>query len=355
MLYLVLPYFDFTDSTFAKQNLDLFVANYGKRDNLRLIICEGIHNPKTALPDYSDRVYKHFKYKLKNILWVKENLINLAIENIPEAEYIAWSDRDIMFLNPMWVEHTIAKLKTNDIVQPWAEVIHLNQQHELELIKKETKQNFYSFASRSTVARFRKKEHSCGASSGQIWAITRNFYDKIEKINDIEIIGGADSVIANYCVLQDDAYEKHLDTKETPSCKNIWKKYRQLFQGCRSDYVAGTIVHFWHGQLERRQYTSRHKILMQQAYDPDIDIGYDENGVLYLTEQGLRLEEGIKNYFTSREVNKKVETSTTNSIYSMSYAMSNCLVPKIDKMALKRNNVEHDADNEDNNEDNLDL
>jgi len=354
MLYLILPYFEFCASAFSRHNLDLFISNYGHRDNLKLIICEGIHDDKLALPDYSATVYKHLKFKLKNVLWVKENLINLAIDDTPEAEYIAWSDRDIMFLNPMWVEQTIDKLKTNDIVQPWAEVIHLNQRHELELIKKETKQNFYSFASRSIVARFMKKEHSCGASSGQIWAMTRDFYNRIGKINDIEIIGGADSIIANYCVLQDDTYEKNLNTRDTISCKRIWKKYKTLFQGCNCDYVSGTIVHFWHGQLEKRQYNSRHKVLMQQAYDPDVDIGYDENGVLYLTQQGLRLEEGIKNYFKSRETGKTVESST-NSIYSMSYTMSNCLVPKIDKMALKRNNVEHNADDEDSNEDDLDL
>jgi hypothetical protein len=354
MLYLILPYFEFCASAFSRKNLNQFISSYARRDNLKLIICEGIHDDKLALPDYSATVHKHLKFKLRNVLWVKENLINLAIDHIPEAECIAWSDRDIMFLNPMWVEQTIDKLKTNDIVQPWAEVIHLNQHHELELIKKELRQDFYSFASRSVMARFKKKEHSCGASSGQIWAMTRNFYNKIGKINDIEIIGGADSIIANYCVLQDDTYEKNLSSRETASCKNIWKKYREKFQGCNSDYVPGTIVHFWHGQLEKRQYTSRHKVLVEQAYDPDVDVGYDENGVLYLTEQGQRLEEGIKKYFLSREMNKEAKSST-NSIYSMSYTMSNCLVPKIDKMALKRNNVEHNADNEDNNEDNLDL
>ena len=77
MLYLILPYFDFNQSILSKKNLDLFISNYSKRANLKIVLCEGVYNEE--LPDYSDKIFKHLKFKLKSILWVKENLINLAV------------------------------------------------------------------------------------------------------------------------------------------------------------------------------------------------------------------------------------------------------------------------------------
>ena len=181
MLYLILPYFDFNESIFSKKNLDLFISNYGKRDNLKIVLCEGIYDKE--LPDYSDKIFKHLKFKLKNVLWVKENLINLAIKNLPDdAEFIAWSDRDIYFLNPLWVEDTIEKLKTYDIVQPWSDVIHLNVCHSLTFISK--RKNTLSFSNKSELCgklNFDDCNHKIATSAGQIWAINKSFYQKIEK------------------------------------------------------------------------------------------------------------------------------------------------------------------------------
>jgi hypothetical protein len=345
MLYLVLPYFNFNNSAFCRRNLDIFISNYAKRDNLKIIICEGTYSDAAALPDYSTKIHKHLKFKLKNILWVKENLINIAIDSIPEAEYIAWSDRDICFINPQWVEETIEQLKQNDIVQPWSEVIHINQDYEFEVIKKDINQNFCNFASIGAIAQVKKNDISCGASMGQIWAMTRKFYEHIEKINDIEIMGGADSIIANYCVLQNEDYKKNINVRDTKSCKKIWKNFREKFKDCKYGYVRGAIIHYWHGHLDKRQYSSRHKFLLDQAYDPDIDIGYDENGILYLTRQGLRLEEGIRKYFTSREIDGNTKSTLQHGPFTMSYtvAANSILIPRPNKRQVSRLSITEDG------------
>lgn len=331
MLYLILPYFSFTESIFTKRNLDLFIENYSKNNNLKIILCEGIYHEE--LPDYSAKIFKHLKFKLKNILWVKENLINLAIKNLPDdAEYIAWSDRDIYFLNPSWVEQTIEKLKTHDIVQPWSEVIHLNAFHSLDFINKQ--QDNISFANKSilyTKINYPNYKNKIATATGQIWAINKSFYKKIEKINDIEIIGGADSIIANFCILKDNFYEKILDKKTTVHSKKNWMLYKEKFKNIKYSYIDGLIVHYWHGDLENRKYTERSKILTYLNYNPNEDISYDENGVLQFTEKGKKFEPLIKEYFASRKENEEIEQQPDDPIFYFKYKTQTCLTAAIDK------------------------
>lgn len=325
MLYLILPYFDFNKSIFAKNNLDLFISNYSDRDNLKIILCEGIYDEE--LPDYSSKVFKHLKFKLHNILWVKENLINLAIKNLPEeAEYIAWSDRDIYFLNPLWVEQTIEKLKTHDIIQPWSEIIHLNASNELQIMHRKT--NIVSFSNKSILYNAAHDEdfNKIGVSTGQIWAINKSFYKKIGKINDIEIIGGADSIIANFCILQDKSDENTINKKMTIKSLDNWTLYREKFKNIKHSYINGLIVHYWHGDLINRKYTERSQILINGNYDPENDITYDKDGVLKFTEEGKRLEPLIEQYFLSRKENEKNIKMQNNHAFSMSYKIQQCLI-----------------------------
>ena len=66
--------------------------------------------------------------------------------------------------------------------------------------------NLFTFTGKGIISNTITKQKIRGAFCGQIWAINRNFYNKIEKLNDIEIVGGADSIIAKSCVLQDYSY-----------------------------------------------------------------------------------------------------------------------------------------------------
>lgn len=328
MLYLILPYFNFHESIFSKKNLDLFISNYSNFANLKIIISEGIYNEE--LPDYSNKIYKHLKFKLSNVLWIKENLINIAIRSLPEdAEFIAWADRDIFFLNPYWVEESINELKTKDIIQPWSEVIHLNEKYELETIKRK---DYFNFSSKGIIAKFLKNDKLSGSSTGQIWAINKKFYKKIGKINDIEIVGGADSILANFCIIKNASYIKRMNIRETQACVQNWNKYKENFNNFSYGYINGTIVHYWHGNIEDRQYVERHRVLTNQNYNPDNDIEYDDHGVLRFTEHGKRLEPFIKGYFLSRRENENMPLESTNNIFSTKYFFEKCLIPKYKKI-----------------------
>ncbi|NCC31518.1 MAG: hypothetical protein EOM24_05755, partial [Chloroflexia bacterium] len=59
----------------------------------------------------------------RDVMWMKERLINLAIEHLPpHVTKVAWIDADVLFTNPAWAQETSALLDQWPIVQPFATV-----------------------------------------------------------------------------------------------------------------------------------------------------------------------------------------------------------------------------------------
>jgi hypothetical protein len=60
----------------------------------------------------------HIQLRTNDVLWYKENLINIAIKRLPkECEWIAWIDLEVEFLNQNWVVDTVYALEKYKIVQ----------------------------------------------------------------------------------------------------------------------------------------------------------------------------------------------------------------------------------------------
>ena len=81
-LYIIVPYFNFSNFRTPKENLITFINNNSFNDKVRLIISEGVYGDN-YLDIESNKIFNHLRFKLKNILWAKENLINLAIKKLP--------------------------------------------------------------------------------------------------------------------------------------------------------------------------------------------------------------------------------------------------------------------------------
>ena len=74
-------------------------------------------------------------------------------------------------------------------------------------------------------------------------------------------------------------------------------------------FVRGTLYHDFHGRKELRGYNTRGSILTDNAFDPDLDIKYDAQGLLQLETwepRQIRLRDQIRAYFRARN-----EDSTT--------------------------------------------
>jgi hypothetical protein len=61
---------------------------------------------------------RHLQFKTNDILWYKENLINIGIKRSPaHCNYIAWIDLEVRFLNMNWVRDTMNALEQFKVVQ----------------------------------------------------------------------------------------------------------------------------------------------------------------------------------------------------------------------------------------------
>jgi hypothetical protein len=65
-------------------------------------------------------------------------------------------------------------------------------------------------------------------------------------------------------------------------------------------YVSGTILHRWHGSKAKRGYRSRWKYLLDNQFDPYIDLKVDSQGLYALTGSKAALRDGLREYFRSR-------------------------------------------------------
>ena len=291
-LYIIVPYFNFCNFHTPKDNLIIFINNNNFSDKVRLIISEGIYGDN-QLDIKSDKIFRHLKFKLKNILWMQENLVNLAIKNLPtDWKYVVWCDKDILFQNNDWVEKTIEKLKICDVIQPWTKTYYLEKNEKYISIK-----NSRSYS--TSLLSIQKELINKKGHSGMAWGINKNFYNKIGKIIDWQIVGQADLTFAFCCGLKDKS--KLLSFAQTQPMKDMLLKYAENFTDVKFDYVTNEIYHLHHGSWKNRNYVKRFDIIIKHNYNPNEDIYYDENGMLCLTENGKRMENDVKEYFFSRD------------------------------------------------------
>jgi len=286
-LYIIIPYFNFCQWKSNIDNLDLFLSENKFSKNVRVVISEGIFN--SELKGYSDRVFLHLKFNFKNVFWAKENLINLAISQLPKDwKYAIWCDRDVVFEGEQWIDKSIEKLSKCDIIQPWNKLNYLDKNgNKLDEV-------YYSVLSTKSGA----SEKNIYGHSGMAWGINSLFYKKIKKILDWQIVGGADLTLAFSFGIND--HKKLLNLMQTKPMKKTFKKYLKNFKDIKYDYVEANIKHLWHGDSKNRSYKERFRILEKHNFNPNKDIYYDENEVLCLTENGERMENDIKEYFLSR-------------------------------------------------------
>jgi hypothetical protein len=81
---------------------------------------------------------------------------------------------------------------------------------------------------------------------------------------------------------------------------NRWQDRAERHIQRKVGVVNGTVNHYWHGSKQHRRYQDRWKILVGDAYDPDLDLKYDVQGVLQLTERNIKLRDDIIHYFSVR-------------------------------------------------------
>lgn len=244
--------------------------------------------------------FKHLQLVGDELVWAKENMINLLAKKLPEDwKYVAWVDADVLFARQDWAEETIRKLQTHDVVQMFSECRDLYPNFETipNSVYRGIVQQFYHNPkfSLSDNAYSKRTGHT-----GYAWACTRQAWDKMGGLIDFSLMGSADYQMA--CGWFGDPLASTYDGAYSPGYCRALSEWSERTRGFSLGYVEGLLVHNYHGAKSNRGYNWRWKVLVEAQYDPYEDIHFTE-GVMTLHPQSKNFEflrDQLIGYFRSR-------------------------------------------------------
>jgi hypothetical protein len=289
-LYVILPYFNYCGFKRRRSLFIDFVKQIQGTKGIRIVVSEALGpNP---LPNMG--TFEHLGFETDSPIWLKENLINMAIRRLPKDwKYVAWIDADISFLNQNWVTDTITELKSYDIVQMFQTCVNLGSKNEALKIDKS-----FGYMHRDSGTPYVVSARYGFWHPGYAWACTRKAWLQMDGLIDWAILGSGDRHMAMAWAgraLQSAPANIH------PNYKALLEEYQRMCTGLRISWIPGTILHHWHGSFENRRYKERWEILTRNKFDPFKDVRMTNEGQVALTRSGLRLVRELDEYFLGRQ------------------------------------------------------
>jgi hypothetical protein len=265
-----------------------FCERMYKEENVKLITVE-LQQRARPFETNAD-----IKLRTDHEIWYKENLINIAVTHLPsDWEYMAWIDSDLEFQNKNWVKDTLDQLQTYKIVQLFSHAIDLG-------VKQETLQVHVGFAYQHVNGEKWLGPKYSNWHPGYAWACRRSAYDDLGGLMDFPILGSADHHMALAYI---GSVEKYLNSKLNENykllCRIFQKRCDKYIKG-NIGFVHGTIMHHFHGNKPDRQYQDRWKILLENDFDPLVDIKKDSKNLWQLDSTKQKLRDDIIMYFRQR-------------------------------------------------------
>lgn len=294
-LYIILPYFNYCHFHRRKELFLAFLRRICGIEHIYIVVAEAIEKGETSQFTKEDLVgvSTHLCIDTQHRIWMKENLINIAVQHLPSGwKYMAWIDADIAFVNSSWVKDTLQALEQYDVVQMFHTCVNMGPNEEALKIDKGFGYMYLRSGKPYT------KTYKYGFwHPGFAWACSRPAYQAMYGLIDWGILGSGDHHMALALIgLVDSSHPGNIHGGYV----KLLREYQQRVRGLRLGYVDGTIMHYWHGRIEDRKYRERWDILTKNKYDPTVDIHKTVNGVVQLTKEGERLLGEISEYFIGR-------------------------------------------------------
>lgn len=239
---------------------------------------------------------RHVQVRSSHELWHKENMLNLAIQQLPsDWEYVAWIDADVTFARDDWVNATIEQLQHYHVVQMFSHAQDLGPRSEPMKLHTGFIHDYFHGSSKFNPGGGYAEGHP-----GYAWAARRQALDAVGGLIDWAMLGSADRHMA--CALIGEAdVSAHKDVH--PGYRHMlreWQRRASKFIRKKVGYVPGLINHSYHGPKAKRGYVSRWRILVDRQFNPMDDIMRDTQGLWQLEDDKVELRDDIMKYFRSR-------------------------------------------------------
>lgn len=280
--------------------MDEFIQRMVLTNNIALYIVEMVYNDQEFHTTHNTKYFtqnniSYLQLKCNDILWHKENMINLGIKYLFPCgwKYMAWLDGDIEFLNGDWANETIGKLQSYDILHLFESCFDLDKNKDTMFIH----ESFGTQWAKGIKTQMALKKQLIKLNHpGYAWACTRKFYDEIG-IYDKGIVGHGDRIMALGIIgLASKAYGNVAD------CINFdIEQYINKYKNIKFGYVSGNILHYFHGFKKNRQYAERYEIIKNNNFTYN-QITYDKHGILIWSEYATEcIKNSLIEYFKIRE------------------------------------------------------
>lgn len=290
----------------------------------------------------------HVQMRSHEILWLKENGLNVGMQRAreldPLAREIAWIDADCRPMSDPkhWFEETWHQLQVYEIVQMWSYLVDLDRHHNPSTLPVESFMRCYINAGCPSPQEFKKlreaglsekhhhrhrhhdhchhhkrhrhhhhkhhHEHPYGTNRfgrpGLAWAANVSALDALGRLIDFSILGAADWYQA-HALIGSLASISSEYRPLSPYAQKLFEWQARAERWIKRDvgYVNVSVLHDTHGSKQNREYGTRGKILFKWDYAPDRDIKYGTNGLLQLEtndDRQIGLRDDIRAYFGRR-------------------------------------------------------
>jgi hypothetical protein len=218
-----------------------------------------------------------FLGRSNSALFYKESLFNKVVSRIPEKyKKIIFTDCDLIWDEPDWVDKIWNELETADICQCFSEVRYLNYNFDVMLRKP---------CSAKWILETGAYENGKSAPGGA-WAMTRATFNFLGGFYEKNVVGGGD--VALVCSLAGQIPDASEGRSEIHF--SDWKKYvENLKKQCpdlKLSYYYGIIYHLYHGNFGNRFYRERYSLLEGKEWDTEFSLNAD--GLWELKHQEAR-------------------------------------------------------------------
>jgi glycosyltransferase involved in cell wall biosynthesis len=277
-----------------------FAKQFPKGKLLTIEIAYGTRDWEVTSQDEEMNV----RLRTKEELWHKENALNIGVQYLslrrPNWKYVTFIDADVLFTSPDFEQKIVHTLQHYLVVQPWQSVVDLGPNDE----PIQTQRSFMNNWLNNTWEKPANNDnyYTYGVFVGHpgfAISMRREAFDMLGGLFDTAILGSGDhhfwmAMIGMVSKTRPEAvnihYKNQLADYEERAVRRIDKNL---------GYVPIGLQHLWHGPKRNRFYVSRWKILIDNNFDPFLDIRRDSQG-LYTLDGDDKLKRDIQLYFTAR-------------------------------------------------------
>jgi hypothetical protein len=309
-LWSITTYFNPAGYSNKLEHLRIFSETIRKQ-GVKLLIVELAFGEASHVLEESqaDRI---IRVRSSSILWQKERLLNIAIEELPDVcDKVVWIDADILFENDGWIEETNELLQEYVVVQPFHKVWYLPLDCQERPSCDSMPDSGGSDMAYGTAYRYvqnsgqHPSQLKMAGATGHAWAARRSLL-KAHGLYDRSILGGGDAVaaIAMFGYFRLERVRNRIITYSSQAqLIDILNWMERLYADVKGSvfYAERSIFHLWHGTRENRQYETRHVILQEADFDPHADISLDRNRCWQWSSEKPELHRRVWEYFGSRK------------------------------------------------------